>query len=62
MVHVQPRCSVVAPSVSCRNPAVGVSTGIEQSRTARDLGLDRMLLQPFRGEEGGDAIGRSKVR
>jgi sterol desaturase/sphingolipid hydroxylase (fatty acid hydroxylase superfamily) len=36
----------------------GVTIGIEQFRSARELRLDRMLLQPFRGEKGGYAIGR----
>ena len=30
----------------------GMTIGIEQFRGARELGLDRMLLQPFRGEAG----------
>jgi sterol desaturase/sphingolipid hydroxylase (fatty acid hydroxylase superfamily) len=30
----------------------GMTIGIEQFRNARELGLDRMLLQPFRGEAG----------
>jgi len=30
----------------------GMTIGIEQFRDARELGLDRMLLQPFRGEAG----------
>jgi len=36
-------------------PAAGhdaMTIGIEQFRDARELGLDRMLLQPFRGEAG----------
>jgi sterol desaturase/sphingolipid hydroxylase (fatty acid hydroxylase superfamily) len=37
----------------------GMTIGIEQFRTARDLWLDRMLLQPLRGEDGGYAIGQS---
>jgi sterol desaturase/sphingolipid hydroxylase (fatty acid hydroxylase superfamily) len=36
-----------------------MTIGIEQFRTARELWLDRMLLQPFRAEDGGYAIGRS---
>jgi hypothetical protein len=36
-----------------------MTIGIEQFRTTRDLWLDRMLLQPFRGGGGGYAIGRS---
>jgi sterol desaturase/sphingolipid hydroxylase (fatty acid hydroxylase superfamily) len=37
-------------------PAAGhaaMTIGIEQFRDPRELGLDRMLLQPFRGEAGG---------
>ena len=30
----------------------GIIIGIEQFRDVRELGLDRMLLQPFRGEAG----------
>jgi len=30
----------------------GMTIGIEQFRDPRELGLDRMLLQPFRGEAG----------
>lgn len=30
----------------------GMTIGIEQFRDVRELGLDRMLLQPFRGEAG----------
>jgi hypothetical protein len=30
----------------------GMTIGIEQFRDARELGLGRMLLQPFRGEAG----------
>jgi hypothetical protein len=36
-------------------PAAGhaaMTIGIEQFREPRELGLDRMLLQPFRGEAG----------
>jgi sterol desaturase/sphingolipid hydroxylase (fatty acid hydroxylase superfamily) len=33
----------------------GMTIGIEQFRTARDLWLDRMLLQPLRGDEGSRA-------
>ena len=36
----------------------GMTIGIEQFRNARDLWLDRMLLQPFRADTGGYAIGR----
>lgn len=35
-----------------------MTIGIEQFRSPRDLWLDRMLLQPLRGEDGGYAIGR----
>jgi len=35
-----------------------MTIGIEQFRTPRELWLDRMLLQPFRPEDGGYAIGR----
>jgi len=34
-----------------------MTIGIEQFRSPRELWLDRMLLQPFRGEGGGYAIG-----
>ncbi|TMJ88154.1 MAG: sterol desaturase family protein [Alphaproteobacteria bacterium] len=34
-----------------------MTIGIEQFRDARELGLDRMLLQPFRGEAGRYPIG-----
>jgi sterol desaturase/sphingolipid hydroxylase (fatty acid hydroxylase superfamily) len=34
----------------------GMTIGIEQFRAARELWLDRMLLQPFRGPAGGYAI------
>jgi sterol desaturase/sphingolipid hydroxylase (fatty acid hydroxylase superfamily) len=30
----------------------GMTIGIEQFREPRELGLDRMLLQPFRGDAG----------
>jgi sterol desaturase/sphingolipid hydroxylase (fatty acid hydroxylase superfamily) len=33
----------------------GMTIGIERFRTARDLMLDRMLLQPFRSDEGSQA-------
>ncbi len=36
----------------------GMTIGIEQFRTSRDLRLDRMLLQPFRGEIGDYPINR----
>jgi len=35
-----------------------MTIGIEQFRSPRELWLGRMLLQPFRGESGGYAIGR----
>jgi sterol desaturase/sphingolipid hydroxylase (fatty acid hydroxylase superfamily) len=41
-------------------PAAGhdaMTIGIEQFRDPRELGLDRMLLQPFRGDAGGYPIG-----
>ena len=41
-------------------PAAGhdaMTIGIEQFRDARELGLDRMLLQPFRGEAGSYPLG-----
>jgi sterol desaturase/sphingolipid hydroxylase (fatty acid hydroxylase superfamily) len=34
----------------------GITIGIEQFREARELWLDRMLLQPFRGPSGGYPI------
>ncbi len=42
-------------------PAAGhdaMTIGIEQFRDARELRLDRMLLQPFRGEAGPYPLGR----
>jgi sterol desaturase/sphingolipid hydroxylase (fatty acid hydroxylase superfamily) len=36
----------------------GMTIGIEQFRDPRELGLDRMLLQPFRGEAGTYPLGR----
>jgi sterol desaturase/sphingolipid hydroxylase (fatty acid hydroxylase superfamily) len=36
----------------------GMTIGIEQFREPRELGLDRMLLQPFRGEAGRYPLGR----
>ena len=36
----------------------GMTIGIEQFREARELWLDRMLLQPFRGAAGAYAIAR----
>jgi sterol desaturase/sphingolipid hydroxylase (fatty acid hydroxylase superfamily) len=41
-------------------PAAGheaMTIGIEQFRDARELGLDRMLLQPFRGDAGPYPLG-----
>jgi len=35
-----------------------MTLGIEQFRSPRELWLDRMLLQPFRSEDGGFSIGR----
>jgi sterol desaturase/sphingolipid hydroxylase (fatty acid hydroxylase superfamily) len=35
-----------------------MTIGIEQFREPRELGLDRMLLQPFRGEAGRYPLGR----
>jgi sterol desaturase/sphingolipid hydroxylase (fatty acid hydroxylase superfamily) len=35
----------------------GMTIGIEQFRDPRELGLDRMLLQPFRGEAGRYPLG-----
>jgi sterol desaturase/sphingolipid hydroxylase (fatty acid hydroxylase superfamily) len=35
-----------------------MTIGIEQFRDARELGLDRMLLQPFRGEAGRYPLGQ----
>jgi sterol desaturase/sphingolipid hydroxylase (fatty acid hydroxylase superfamily) len=42
-------------------PAAGheaMTIGIEQFREPRELGLDRMLLQPFRGDAGHYPLGR----
>ena len=41
-------------------PAAGheaMTIGIEQFRDARELGLDRMLVQPFRGDAGRYPLG-----
>jgi hypothetical protein len=35
-----------------------MTIGIEQFRDPRELRLDRMLLQPFRGEAGGYPLGQ----
>ena len=37
-----------------------MTIGIEQFRSARELWLDRMLLQPFRSDAGGYASGRQR--
>ena len=45
-------------------PAVGheaMTIGIEQFRDPRELGLDRMLLQPFRGDAGRYPLGERQV-
>jgi sterol desaturase/sphingolipid hydroxylase (fatty acid hydroxylase superfamily) len=45
-------------------PATGqeaMTIGIEQFRDPRELGLDRMLLQPFRGESGRYPLGQRQV-
>ena len=39
-----------------------MTIGLERFRTARDLWLDRMLLQPFRAGTGGYPIGQSHER
>jgi sterol desaturase/sphingolipid hydroxylase (fatty acid hydroxylase superfamily) len=38
-----------------------MTIGIEQFRDPRELGLDRMLLQPFRGDAGRYPIGQRQV-
>ena len=38
-----------------------MTIGIAQFRSPRELRLDRMLLQPFRSEDGGFSIGRRHV-
>ena len=46
-------------------PAAGheaMTIGIEQFREPRELGLDRMLLQPFRGEAGRYPLGRRESK
>lgn len=39
----------------------GMTIGIEQFRDPRELGLDRMLLQPFRGDPGRYPLGRQEI-
>jgi sterol desaturase/sphingolipid hydroxylase (fatty acid hydroxylase superfamily) len=39
-----------------------MTIGIEQFRDRRELGLDRMLLQPFRGDVGQYPLGRRELR
>jgi sterol desaturase/sphingolipid hydroxylase (fatty acid hydroxylase superfamily) len=39
----------------------GMTIGIEQFRDRRELGLDRMLLQPFRGDVGRYPLGRREA-
>jgi sterol desaturase/sphingolipid hydroxylase (fatty acid hydroxylase superfamily) len=43
-----------------RDGHLGMSIGIEQFRTWRDLWLDRMLIQPLRGRASGYSIGRDR--
>jgi hypothetical protein len=38
----------------------GMTIGIEQFRTPRDLWIDRMLIQPLRGPASGYPINREK--
>jgi sterol desaturase/sphingolipid hydroxylase (fatty acid hydroxylase superfamily) len=38
----------------------GMTIGIEQFRSSRDLWLDRMLLQPLKGEAGAYPLGRRR--
>jgi sterol desaturase/sphingolipid hydroxylase (fatty acid hydroxylase superfamily) len=38
-----------------------MTIGIEQFRDSRELGLDRMLLQPFRGDAGRYPLGRREA-
>jgi hypothetical protein len=38
-----------------------MTIGIEQFRDPRELGLDRMLLQPFRGDPGRYPLGRREA-
>jgi sterol desaturase/sphingolipid hydroxylase (fatty acid hydroxylase superfamily) len=44
---------------TCGHEAMTI--GIEQFRDPRELGLDRMLLQPFRGDPGDYPLGERKV-
>jgi sterol desaturase/sphingolipid hydroxylase (fatty acid hydroxylase superfamily) len=39
----------------------GMTIGIEQFRDPRELGLDRMLLQPFRGDPGRYPLGQQET-
>jgi sterol desaturase/sphingolipid hydroxylase (fatty acid hydroxylase superfamily) len=39
-----------------------MTIGIDEFRDARELGLDRMLVQPFRGDAGGYPLGRREER
>jgi sterol desaturase/sphingolipid hydroxylase (fatty acid hydroxylase superfamily) len=38
-----------------------MTIGIEQFRDSRELGLDRMVFQPFRGEVGGYPLGHREA-
>jgi sterol desaturase/sphingolipid hydroxylase (fatty acid hydroxylase superfamily) len=40
----------------------GMTIGIEQFRDSRELGLDRMLVQPFRGDAGRYPLGRREAK
>ena len=45
----------------CAQPVeghTGMTIGIEEFRTPRDLWLDRMLLQPFKGKVGNYPLGK----
>ena len=51
----------VGSAMANAQPAAGhtdMTIGIEQFRTPRDLWLDRMLVQPFRGTAGDYPINR----
>jgi hypothetical protein len=39
-----------------------MTIGIEQFRDSRELGLDRMLLQPFRGNAGRYPLGYREAK